>query len=86
MACPHRNIIYCPLYHAAHDAAISDLSCLHTGEFQWECLTDHGQSYLKMVEKVRAVAPRLVAQCKWNEDAEEHKQQRLRNLRAAGIQ
>ncbi|WP_119304973.1 hypothetical protein [Dongia deserti] len=87
MACPHRSIIHCPLYHALHLPELVHLGC-NDGhpETQDACAVARGLDYAVAVEKLRVVAPRVVAQCRWNEEVEERKQQRLRNLRAAGIQ
>lgn len=48
-------------------------------------MVDRGADYAGMVAELRARFPRLVAEAEWMAEAEQIRQQRARNLRAAGI-
>ena len=81
--CPHANIIHCPLYVASH-AAIG-IGCDDGGLADGGCAVDRGMDYVCEVAKFRAQMPREVAMLEWNERAEQMRQQRARNMRAAGV-
>ena len=81
--CPHADIRFCPLYVAAH--APIGIGC---DDVDWVdgCAVSRGMSYRAEVERLRVVQPRLIAELAFKESAEIAKQQRARNMRAAGIQ
>ena len=80
--CPHENIVDCPLYHAMHVAGA--ISCL-SADLQDGCRVDQGEDYEGIVAALRIQNPDLVAQCEWNSMLRERKEQRARNMRAAGL-
>lgn len=86
MPCPHENVAHCPLYVAAHDPDLADLSCAAKG---WGpeggVFCAHVAEHAAAVERLRARAPRLVAECEWKEEADSIRAQRRRNMRAAGL-
>lgn len=84
MPCPHDNIVHCPLYVAAHDADLVGLSCFTGKEDVDGCRFKH-LDHTAMVERLRARAPRLVAECEFKAEADRIRGQRRRNMRAAGL-
>lgn len=82
-ACPHRDIAHCPLYHAAHtgDGGGCDDGQLHTDQ----CAIARGLDYAQAVANLRITHPGLVERLEWNVENAARKQQRARNLRAAGL-
>lgn len=82
--CPHDNIVHCPLYtgaHVPHGPGCDDGE-LGTGF----CAVDRGiMNYRATVELLRLKHPRLVAECEFSEAAERSREQRSRNMRAAGV-
>lgn len=82
--CPHNRIERCPLYHAAHVAELAHLGCVR--DLAEPCLVEKGGDYKMMVEALRCADPRLVAIIEFRGAAEESREQRQRNIRAAGIQ
>lgn len=83
--CPHANIVHCPLYHACHDARFADSACDDGRLEQGGCAVDRGMDYSAAVARIRTVDPRLVAEMEWQEAAEQSKQRRAQNMRAAGL-
>lgn len=83
--CPHKNIVHCPLYIASHDGDPRMNGCDDGRLDEGGCAVDRGMDYAVAVGRISGVDPRLVAQLRWNEEAEEFKAQRARNMRAAGI-
>jgi hypothetical protein len=82
----HSDCYYCPLYHAAHDPAISAWGCddgeLGTGE----CAVTRGtRDYAEAIGRLAVLAPRLVAGLRFKEEAATAGVQRSRNLRLASI-
>lgn len=85
--CPHADIRFCPLYLALHDAELVGLGCDdgRLGGLEG-CAVARGLDYAPAVERLRARAPRLVAEAAFFEEAAAARAQRLRNMRAAGLQ
>lgn len=82
--CPHANIVYCPLYHAAHipHAGGCDDGELDTGL----CAVDRRRlNYRKEVELLRVHQPGLVERLAFDEDEATRCEQRARNMRLSGI-
>ena len=84
--CPHPDIRFCPLYIAAHIADEGYHGCDDGRLDEGGCAVDRTMNYAEAVERLRIVDPRLVATLAFLEEAEEARQQRNRNMRAAGIQ
>ena len=79
MTCPHRNVIHCPLYHAAHSPAeaggheCDDGRCNENGM----CAVSRGLDYARAVAKL--TNQRLVAELAFAEHAAEDREQVRRN-------
>jgi hypothetical protein len=84
--CPHDNIVHCPLYWAMHEAQAVGLSCFDQQMDGGGCAIDRGLDYAEAVERLRSRFPRVVAEHEFAEATEQAKQQRARNMRAAGVQ
>lgn len=83
--CPHADIRFCPLYVAAH--GISEMGCDDGHLDSGECAVSRKLNYASAVARL-AVDPEgfeVVARCEAAERMEQARQQRARNLRAAGI-
>lgn len=80
--CPHDDIMYCPLYIAAHGTG---LGCDDGRLGEGGCAVDRGMSYRAERELIRTKKPGLVEQAEWNEDLARRTAQRQRNLRVNGI-
>lgn len=78
MACPHKNIQFCPLYVANHMA--NGHGCDDGSLGEGECGVARGQSYERSVAALSAVEPRLVAELRFSEEADESRKQRARNM------
>ena len=84
--CPHKDIRFCPLYHAAHGGELSGAPSCIEGADQMGCGVDHGKvSYAKSVGIFRAKYPQYLAQLEWREAAEQAAEQRKRNMRLSGV-
>lgn len=82
--CPHANIVHCPLYVGAHVAYGPGCDDGELGNGL--CAVNRGvMNYRATVELLRLKHPRLVAECEFAEATEHSKEQRLRNMRLAGI-
>lgn len=82
MACPHKDVRFCPLYVASHGEGFGcDDGQLGSGE----CAVSRGMVYAQQVELIRVHCPGLVERLQWNEEGEKMRDQRSRNLRLAGI-
>lgn len=81
--CPHADIRWCPLYHAAHEAW--GLGCDDGKIGNGGCAAARGMDYAKTVWKIRVLHPGYVEQIEWREQAEAIQQQRDRNVRLNGI-
>lgn len=80
--CPHKDIRFCPLYIAAHEGA---LGC-DDGELgHGSCAASRELDYNQAIATLLADRPRLVAECRFQEEAAERQAQRLRNMKAAGL-
>lgn len=82
----HSDCYYCPLYHAAHDPAISAWGCddgqLDTGA----CAVTRGtRDYATSLAHLMAKAPRLVAGLRFKEEAAWAAAQRARKRKGDGI-
>ncbi len=85
MPCPHENIVHCPLYVAAHDASLAPLTCIK-GDWEEGCAVARDKlDYTKAVGRLRARAPRIVAECEFRQEADRIREQQRRNMRAAGL-
>lgn len=87
--CPHQDIRFCPLYHAAHGGPEFNgaLGCTDGREAEGGCGVDRSLDYHELLGKLRAAAPRYVAQLEWREAAEQIREtgQRHRNMRLTGV-
>ena len=79
-ACPHANIIFCPLYVVSHGG---DPSGCVTGNWAEGCAVQRGE--MNYAREVAGCPARLVAALKWREDAERLKAQRNLNMRLNGV-
>lgn len=87
--CPHEDIRFCPLYHAAHGGAEFNgaKGCVDTDAEPWACAVDQGRmDYVRAAGAMRARVPGYIEQLEWTHEAEQSAEQRKRNMRAAGIQ
>ena len=88
--CPHKDAIqFCPLYVVAHCASHQGPSCID-GKMETaygvHCAVARGDmDFDGAILALRIVDPRLVAECEFRKMAHDAKQQRERNMRAAGI-
>lgn len=80
--CPHENIVFCPLYIAAHDGRES-IGCDDGRSSGWEgCAVSRGLDYAKAVARLN---PRFVEACRKKEQAESGREQRRRNMILSGV-
>ncbi len=78
--------MHCPLYHACHaPVQFPGCGCDDGRLDEGGCAVDRGKNYAATVAKMRAIDPRLIAEMEWQEAAEQAKEQRKRNMRAAGL-
>lgn len=83
--CPHRNIVFCPLYHAAHEVELLPFTCC-TGDIEAGCSVARGEErYAELVAKLSVADPRLVEILRFQEQAMAAREQRDRNLAVNGI-
>lgn len=83
--CPHSMIQFCPLYVAAHGARLAHFGCI-SGNWEEGCEVERGETvYTAAVAKLAKVWPGMVQGCADRESAELSRQQRNRNMRAAGV-
>lgn len=82
--CPHKNIRFCPLYHAAHTAGSfgCDDGNMDTNQ---QCAVSRNMDYQGAIEALRAACPGLVAGLEFSEMAEAAKEQRRRTMRLLGL-
>lgn len=83
--CPHANILHCPLYLAAHIPKPGYGGCDDGRLDEGGCAVDRDMDYVEAVARLRAVDPRLVAELEFEEQADEMRKTRARNMRLAGI-
>ncbi len=84
--CPHEHIEFCPLYVAGHSTRVDVLSFGCVDDMARPCRVKRGKiDYAKSEAELAATAPRLVANCKFSEEARVSKEQRERNMRSNGI-
>lgn len=81
-ACPHAEVIDCPLYHAMHVAGA--VSCWHIELFQG-CAVDHGANYDGLVSHLRAQWPGLIDRIESEAKRRDTDEQRKRNMRTIGL-
>jgi hypothetical protein len=81
--CPHRFILFCPLYVAAHMG--EGLGCDDGKMDDGVCAVARGQSYVRSLELLRVKCPGLVETLEWKEAVDDRGQQIRRNVRAAGL-
>lgn len=79
-ACPHTEIVYCPLYAAAHTSG--SLGCDDGKLILGECAVSRGLDYPAAVARLPA---RVVAILRFREAAAAASAQRNRNMRALGL-
>lgn len=85
--CPHGNIVHCPLYVASHSGfvATSARGCAN-GNWAEGCSIERGEeAYHDAAAKLAKVCPRLVQGCADRESEQLAREQRHRNMRAAGL-
>ena len=78
MQCPHANIIFCPLYIAAHEGEGCDDGRLGEGG----CAVSRGMDYAAAIARIR---PDIVEESCRRERENELADQRRRNMRINGI-
>ncbi|WCK01039.1 hypothetical protein [Agrobacterium tumefaciens] len=81
--CPHADIRFCPLYHAAHMEG--GYGCDDGRLDEGGCAVSRAWSYDHALARLEAAMPRLVAELRWKEEAAEGKLQRDRNMRLLGL-
>ncbi len=82
--CPHGNISYCPLYRAAHEAGGFGCDDGRLGEHEG-CEVDRGADYGRKLSALWKANPELVREAAESESAAMAREQRERNVRAAGL-
>lgn len=84
--CPHAEIKYCPLYHAAHEPT-NGLHCIDEDSDGFNgCAVDRGKlKYSQAYAALTINHPRIVAECEWIEAKELRGRQIDRNIRLNGI-
>lgn len=83
--CPHADIRFCPLYHASHTAW--GVGCDDGKASGWDgCGISRALNYGRLIAELSRVSPQMIAECAFAENAEASKQQRNRNMKAAGLQ
>lgn len=81
--CPHDDIAFCPLYHAAHEAGRHGCD---DGQLGFGgCAVSRGMDYSTALAKLSAAKPQLVAEVEWAQMIAERRSQRNRNQRLNGI-
>jgi hypothetical protein len=80
--CPHSDVQFCPLYIAAHEAGC--FSC-DDGKLEDGCAVTRGLDYGRTLAVLWRAKPDLVAEAADRENAENARQQRARNMKAAGL-
>lgn len=81
--CPHADVRFCPLYHAAHEGW--GLGCDDGKLDAMACAASRKLNYAKAVSRLRVEHPGYVERIEWNQALEESRQQRERNIRLNGI-
>lgn len=81
--CPHTDIRFCPLYHAAH--MDGGFGCDDGRLDEGGCAVSRGWSYARALARLDAAMPRIVAEMRWKEEAAEGRLQRDRNMRLLGL-
>lgn len=82
-SCPHANIRFCPLYHAAHMIGGENLirfGCDDGRLDEGGCAVDRGRSYAETVAELAVASPRLAPILRFQEQAEQSAAQRRRNM------
>ncbi|OWV68060.1 hypothetical protein ATY76_14205 [Rhizobium sp. R339] len=83
--CPHKDIQFCPLYLAMHSSRLFGFSCDDGQLGSGLCAVARKLDYAKTVARLEAAWPGLVAERRFQEEAEEAKEQRRRNMRLLGL-
>lgn len=83
MACPHKDVQYCPLYHASHMGNVRGCDDGHLDMGQ--CAVARGMNYADAVAAMSAIEPRRVAELRFSEEGQDRLSQQKRNMRAAGL-
>lgn len=83
--CPHADVQFCPLYHAAH-VPTDGLHCIDDQlNGSNGCAVDRGRMNYQQVYIALAINhPKLVAECEWLEAKLVSRAQRDRNMRLNG--
>lgn len=82
--CPHGNVVYCPLYVSAHTGNGIGCDDGKLGEHEG-CAVDRGEDYNQMVAALCKIDPDMVAERATAENEQMAREQRQRNMRAAGL-
>lgn len=82
--CPHADIRFCPLYHASH---VGDGHGCDDGKAGgWDgCGVSRAMDYGRLLADLARVSPEIIKLCAEAENAEMSRQQRARNMKAAGL-
>lgn len=81
--CPHDNVVFCPLYHAAHGGLGG--SCDDGRLAEGGCAVDRGLDYREGLARLNDDGRRVAAQLRFLEEAERCAGQRRRNMRLLGL-
>jgi hypothetical protein len=84
MTCPHKNKLFCPIYHASHDSSIG-VSCDDGRLGEGGCAADRQLNYLYELARLETIAPRIKAECEWREAETKTRDQRNRTMRLLGL-
>jgi hypothetical protein len=80
--CPHDRIEHCPLYVESHNTRL--MGCVD--DVAEPCVVERGKrKYEKLLANLSVADPRLIAMCRFSEEASKVREQRARNLRLNGI-
>lgn len=84
--CPHADVRFCPLYHAAHEPT-DGLHCLDEASDGFNgCAVDRGKVKYEQVYVALSINhPRIVSDCEWSEAKETRSRQIDRNIRLNGV-
>ena len=87
MTCPHDNPRFCPLYVAAHDAALARFGCDDGRLGEGGCGADRGLDYERRIALLMQGEDgrRIAALCIFTAQAEADAAQRRRNARGNAI-
>ena len=81
--CPHADIQFCPLYHAAHIAGAGGCDDGQLGE--GGCAVSRGMDYRQAVKRLEVTQFAMMAELEFKQRQNERREQQRRNLQAAGL-